>query len=93
MGINLFAERELYEQQLSESRRFRRSCYIIVMLLMDDACRIFRDWDSVKQRHGFDIDSMLLSSEENFFEEHYNNLLDIFPRAKNVLDRSKFSEE
>jgi hypothetical protein len=92
MIANLFVERDDYEKQLVESQGFRRLCYIVVMLCMDEAMEhVFGDWNHERQQYDLNINGMLLSSEKNFHEEHLDNLLGIFPHAEDCLDRSKFT--
>ena len=80
----LFQEKEVYDKQLKESRQFRRYAYIIIMLLFDDTyCYHFEN----------DVNAALASTEENFYLEHYDYIASIFPKAKNVLNKSKFLDE
>lgn len=79
--VNLFEEREKYEADISESRQNRRTCYIIVMLIMGDTLEVvFKN----------DISSALQSNEGNFFLEHFDQLIQLFPRSKDFFNRSRF---
>lgn len=89
--MNLFSERDVYETRVEESKEDRRRCYIVVMLCMDET--VYHFTDNVESIYVLDFDGIFGCSENNFFEEHFDNLLKIFPNAKNVLDRNKFLEE
>lgn len=82
--MNLFVEREKYDALIINSENDRKKCYYISMLCIDGSFDdYYSDDHSVSER----------LSEKNFFTEHYEWLIQLFPRAKNLLDKNKFMED
>lgn len=83
----LFREFESYESELKQSIALRRLCYIITMLLYDGAYHDLFKQDIFDEKRAKDF------SEENFFLEHYDRLVGIFPRARSMFKKGKFLDE
>lgn len=83
----LFKEFESYKVQVNQSKSLRRLCYIMTMLLSDGA---YHDlfWDEF-----MDENDVRRFSEENFFIEHYDRLIGIFPRARYMFNKKRFLDE
>lgn len=83
----LFREFESYEVQVNQPKSLRRLCYIMTMLLSDGAYFDFFEDDIFDEKRAEDF------SEENFFIEHYDRLVGIFPRARAMFKKGKFLDE
>ena len=83
----LFREFESYEVQVNQSKSLRRLCYIITMLLFDGAYFDFFEDDIFGEKRAEDF------SEENFFIQHYDKLVRIFPMARYMFNKKKFLDE
>lgn len=84
---SLFKEFESYEFELKQSIALRRLCYIMTMLLSDGAYHnLF--WDEFMNEN-----DASRFSEKNFFLEHYDRLVGIFPRARYMFNKKKFLDE
>lgn len=83
----LFKEFESYKVQMNQSKSLRRLCYIMAMLLSDGA---YHDlfWDEF-----MDENDVKRFTEENFFIEHYDRLVSIFPKARYMFNKKKFLDE
>lgn len=83
----LFKEFDSYEKQVEQSESFRKLCYVMVMLLSDG---VYHDlfWDEFMNEN-----DAKRFSEENFYLEHYDWLISIFPRARSMFKKGKFLDE
>jgi hypothetical protein len=83
----LFKEFESYESELKQSIALRRLCYIMTMLLSDG---VYHDlfWNEFMNEN-----DARRFSEENFYIEHYDRLIGIFPRARYMFNKKKFLDE
>lgn len=83
----LFNEVEKYESDMKLTQSLRRLCYIMTMLLSDGVYHDFFKDDNIDeiQQKRF--------SEENFFIEHYDRLIEVFPRSKEMFSAKKFLDE
>jgi hypothetical protein len=91
MGVTamtaLFKEFESYKKQVEQSESLRRLCYVIVMLLSDGAYFHFYEEDIFDEKRAEDF------SEENFYLQHYDRLVKIFPLAESMFKKEKFLDE
>lgn len=83
----LFSEVEKYEHDVKLARSLRRLCYVMTMLLSDGTYFDFFEEDIFDEKRQADF------SEKNFFREHYNTLLGIFPRAREMFNKKEFLDE
>lgn len=87
--LDLFEERKTYDsiliqqkENLAKTNTLRYLCYISTMLGFDEVVEgcFENNW----------LTAINQCKEENFMFWHYEDLILIFPNAKNVLNKNKF---
>lgn len=83
----LFSEVEKYESDVKLTQSLRRLCYVMTMLLSD---RVYHDlfWDVYIDEIG-----QVKFTEDQFPLDHYNHLISIFPRARDIFNKKRFLDE
>lgn len=86
--VNLFDEREKYEADVSESRQNRRTCYLAVMITANPL-----NEDPFFRLDVQSLDDLLKKTESDFLISDFDQLIQLFPRAKDFFKPSKFLKQ